>query len=67
MNDRITELEIRLTHLEAALDELTDTSLRQQRALGIIAGQLDEIRNSLNELSPAAVRDLLNDSAPPHY
>lgn len=67
MENRITDLEIRLTHLEAAIDELTDTVLRQQKALQESGEQLEFIKSLLAEISPEAVRPQSEETPPPHY
>lgn len=63
----MTELEIRLAHLEAAIDALTQTVLRQQQALSATEEQLEFVKSLLAELSPAAVRPLSEETPPPHY
>lgn len=67
MDERLTDLEIRLAHLEAAIDELTQTVLRQQQALAATEEQLEFVKSLLGELSPAAVRPLSEETPPPHY
>jgi len=67
MEDRITDLEIRLAHLEAAIDELTTTVLRQQKALQESGEQLEFVKSLLADLSPAAVRPQSEETPPPHY
>lgn len=67
MDDRLTDLEIRLAYLEAAIDELTQTVQRQQRALAATEEQLEFVKALLSELSPAAVRPLSEETPPPHY
>lgn len=67
MDERMTDLEIRLAHLEAAIDELTQTVLRQQQALTATGKQLEFIKSLLGDLSPAAVRPLSEETPPPHY
>lgn len=67
MDERIVDLEIRLAHLEAAIEELTGTVLRQQRALTDTGDQLEYLKTLLSELSPAAVRPLSEETPPPHY
>ncbi len=67
MDQRITDLEIRLAHLEAAIDELTGTVLRQQQALNETNEQLAFVKSLLSDLEPAAVRPLSEETPPPHY
>lgn len=67
MEDRITDLEIRLAHLEAAIDELTATVLRQQKALQESGEQLEFVKSLLADLNPGAVRPQSEETPPPHY
>jgi len=67
MDERLTDLEIRLAHLEAAIDELTQTVLRQQQALSATEEQLQFVKSLLADLSPAAVRPQSQETPPPHY
>lgn len=65
--DRVTDLEIRSAHQEAALDELTRQALRQQRQLNDLLDQVRLLTALLKELSPSAVGSLAEESPPPHY
>ena len=67
LEQRITEIEIRLSHQEAILDELTSNSLRQQKLLERIANELDYIKNVLKEAAPSAVCSQDEETPPPHY
>lgn len=66
MQDRMTEMEIKLAHLEAALNELSDTVYAQQ-------GHLDQLGRMYLELqqrlatgdSPGTAAT--DDERPPHY
>lgn len=50
MHERLTDLEIRLTHQEAALDELTRSQLASEARLNQLQDQLDVLRRQLHEL-----------------
>jgi len=64
---RITDLEIRLSHQEAALEELTDTVLAQQRALHALRTELEYLRSLLREAAPGIVGPAADEPPPPHY
>ena len=65
--ERVTDLEIRLTHQEAAIDELTQTALRQQGLLERIVDELDQIKAVIKEMSPRVTVPLSEETPPPHY
>ena len=66
MEPRITDIEIRLSHQEAALDELTRTSLQHQQAIKDILSELQQIKIMLQQLSPG-MGNSASDETPPHY
>ncbi len=64
---RLESLEIRLMHLEAALDELTHALLQQELLTRAQAKTIERLEQQLKGLSTA---DLVNpeaDPPPPHY
>ena len=67
MEDRIVELELRLTHQEAAVDELTRSVLHQEQALAALTAELELVKSYLRELAPAAVAPESEEGPPPHY
>lgn len=64
---RIEDLEIRITHQDAALEELTRTALQQSRELNNIKLQLEAIREALKNLSPPVAGSAADEPPPPHY
>ncbi len=67
MESRFTELEIRLTHQEAAIEALTQASLEQQQKLEDVLGQLQSIRILLQQMAPPETGSLEDEPPPPHY
>jgi len=67
MESRVTELEERLTHQEAALEALTRTTLEQQQALAQLGGQIEQVIALLRELAPSATGPESEEPPPPHY
>lgn len=67
MESRFTDLEIRLTHQETALDELTRTVLRQGQAIESLQRELRQLLEVVRELAPPAVAPLSEEAPPPHY
>lgn len=67
MESRIVDLEIRMSHQEAALEALTASDLTQQRALEHLRAELALIKSLLRDLTPAAVASQEQETPPPHY
>ncbi len=66
MESRFTDIEIRLTHQEAAIEALTQASLEQQQKIEHVLGQLQDIRILLQQMAPSETGSL-EDEPPPHY
>lgn len=64
---RIEDLEIRLSHQEAAIDELTRTVLTQERAIHEQAEALRRLERQLRAALPSPVAAPEDESPPPHY
>ncbi len=67
MESRITDLEVRLTHQEAALEELTHTVLEQDRVIADLRTELEYLKSLLRELAPSPVAPASEETPPPHY
>jgi SlyX protein len=67
VESRITDLEIRLTHQEAALDELSRASLRQQQTIDEMLAKLEHVNALIQQLAPAAAGPASEEPPPPHY
>jgi len=67
VESRLTDLEIRLTHQEAALEELTQTVLEQDRLIVDLRGELEYLKGLLKDLAPSAVGPASEETPPPHY
>lgn len=66
-SDDITDLQIRLTHQDDALQALTKTVLEQQRELEQLRAQLAQLARLVRELTPAEVDPAGSEPPPPHY
>ena len=62
MESRLVDLEVRYTHLERQVAELSDVVFAQQRAIDSLLRQLSSTKSDLAQLS----EPLANDK-PPHY
>ena len=65
--ERITDLEIRLTEQEAAIESLTINSLAHDRNIDDVLEQLKEIKQVLQQMTPPAVGAAEDEPLPPHY
>lgn len=65
VESRVTDLEIRLTHQEAAIWELSTGLVRQQRVLDDLLLQLTELRRQLASSVPLGPST--EEGPPPHY
>lgn len=61
------DLEIRLSHQEATLDELTRANHNQQQAINNILAELQQIKIMLQQLSPGIGGTAGDEPPPPHY
>ena len=64
---RIETLEIRSTHQEAALEELTRTLLEQERQVRVQAEALRRLEAQLRAATPAPLATREEEGPPPHY
>ena len=62
MENRLTDLEVRYTHLERQLDDLSQVVFEQRKLLDRMAKELTEVRSRMGTPEGNFVEDL-----PPHY
>ena len=67
LNDRIDALEVRLMHLDAALDEMTRTLLSQEAQLRQQADMIRQLEALVRGLADAGTSDPGREPPPPHY
>ncbi|MHB8534153.1 MAG: SlyX family protein [Sulfuricaulis sp.] len=67
MNERLTELETRVTFQEQTLQELNDVVTRQQTQIERLTKEVTTLKSSLAGLAPAAVIPMEEEKPPPHY
>lgn len=67
MESRLDDLEIRLTHQELAIEQLTLSNLTLEKRLERVQGELDYLKSLMRELSPSAVAAQADETPPPHY
>ena len=67
MEQRLEELETRIAYQEAAIEELTSTTLAQQQTIEGLQAQLDYLKSLLKDMAPSAVAPMSEETPPPHY
>jgi SlyX protein len=67
MNDRLTELEIKLGLTENLVDELSRTIFRQQEQLDLLQAQLRLLYRQMQSGAEPGEPLSLRDEIPPHY
>ena len=67
MDSRLTDLEIRLTHQEAALEEMGAALLRQHRTISDLREIVDRLQRQLRDMSESNVASAAEETPPPHY
>ncbi len=67
MNDRVTELEIKVAHLEADLNDLNDALIRQDAVLEALDAQIERLQDRLDSAGGLAEDTDPAAEKPPHY
>jgi SlyX protein len=67
MDNRITELEIRLTHMEETLDVLDKTVIGQQGEIDRLKLQISILEKKLENAAESQIADEKDETPPPHY
>ena len=67
MESRITDLEIRLTHQEAAIEEMNGVLLEQHKLIELLKTELVTLQRQLRDIGSSSVADVFQEPPPPHY
>lgn len=67
MDNRITELEIKLSFLEDQVDAQNTTIFRQQQQIDILIREIQSIRDQIRDNTTRPEFHSLRDEIPPHY
>lgn len=65
--NRITELEIRLTHQDELLEQLNQVVISQQNQIDKLETQLEQISKSSKVSNGSGIKDISLEVPPPHY
>ena len=67
MESKITDLEVRFTHQEASLDELTKTVVEQEKIIDSLVKEVEQIKLILRDISASNIASQAEETPPPHY
>jgi len=67
MNERLTELEIKISLTEDMVEELNRTVYRQQQQIDLLQAQLRLLYTQMQTTAEPAEPRNLRDEIPPHY
>jgi len=67
MQDRLTEIEIKIAHMEQSLSELSDVLYRQQSLLDRLERRFDELKLGIEAAANDQGDNTPADDKPPHY
>ena len=67
METRLTDLEIRFTHQEAALEEMNNVLLKQHSLIEKLRGEMAALQRQLREASDDTIANPAEETPPPHY
>ncbi len=65
--NRITELEIRLTHIEDTLDVLNETVIEQHKLIDQLQLQISLLDKKLKAVASSNIAPESEETPPPHY
>lgn len=67
MRDRLTDIEVKIAHMEHSLGELSDVMYRQQRLLDRLEKSLEKLAENLALAGDSRAQTDIADAKPPHY
>ncbi len=67
MSSRLDDLEIRLTHQELAIEQMSSSHIELQRQIDRLRLEIDYLRSVIKELDAPAMMPPGQEPPPPHY
>ncbi|AJE01996.1 SlyX family protein [Geobacter pickeringii] len=67
MQERLTDLEIHIAHLERTVQELNEVVFRQQRSIDRLEGELKGLREQVRAGGDSLLKKPEEEEPPPHY
>jgi len=67
VDNRVTELEIRLTHLEDTIETLNQTIIKQSDEINLLQLQVSTLEKKIKSAQTSPVAHESEETPPPHY
>ena len=67
MENRVTELEIRLTHLEDTIEVLNETIIKQHGEIDLLQIQVSALEKKIKASQSSPIAHESEETPPPHY
>jgi len=67
VDNRVTELEIRLTHLEDTIETLNQTIIKQSDEINFLQLQVSTLEKKIKSAQTSPVAHESEETPPPHY
>jgi len=67
LDERVTELEIRLTHYEETLELLNQAIIEQRNEMDVLHIQIEHLNKKLKSAQGSIIADEKDETPPPHY
>jgi len=67
MEDKIIDLEIRLTHQEDHIQKLDNVIYQQQQTIDLLTEQIKNLQGKLKNMSENNILSSAEEAPPPHY
>ncbi|ABC20908.1 SlyX family protein [Rhodospirillum rubrum] len=67
LESRLIDLESRLTHQEAMVDDLSDVIAAQDRTIARLVVQIRHLAGALRDVELGSIGSPADDKPPPHY
>lgn len=67
MDNRVTELEIRLTHLEDTIEVLNETIIKQHGEIDLLQLQVSILEKKIKASQSSPIAHESEETPPPHY
>jgi uncharacterized coiled-coil protein SlyX len=67
LSDRLTEIEIKIAHIEQSLTELSDVLYQQQTLITRLESGFNELKGRVLDADKSTTGNSPDDEKPPHY
>ncbi len=67
MQERLTEIEIKLAHLEQTVNELNEVLVKHHNLIDGLSDRCDQLTGRIKDMAEDIAGDKPGDEKPPHY